>query len=158
MTNVDVVCSKAFRALFSKHCLCDGASMLSNDHVAKSAHYFRDNSKSSNAFNRYLEEAYAFYRSDAGLLAVNDDICFLIDTENTLVILGSNPRMMVHELANDELHYGFSDVVELQLFDNQYISMFGNAPSEAGAGVYSALYQKLPVWCPGLDTAFRDDE
>lgn len=157
MNNTAIVQSKAFSELFLKHCISENSTLLTNEESAKNSYYFEDQSKSSNAFNQYLKSAYAFFSSDAGLMAVNDEICFLIDSENTLVILGTNPLMMVFELESDELNYGFSKVVDIQRFKDEYVKMFGEAQTTMQAGGFQVLYSKLPVWCPGVDTAFRDE-
>lgn len=158
MTNVDIVRSEAFKALFLHHCISDGASLLNNDENAKTANYFRDGSRSSEVFNQYLKKSYAFYCAEVGLLAANDDICFLIDTENTLVILGTNPLMMVNKIAKSATNCGFHEVIDYASFEAHYTRLFGSAQAQLSGPGYDALYRELPVWCPGRDTAFVEDE
>ncbi len=156
LRNIEIVKSKLFMDLFIRHCVADCAVCLEDTESVKSGLYFRDQSKSSLAFNQYLKNSYAFHYSEAGLLAVNNDICFLIDSENTLVILGTNPLMMVHEIARDDVNHGFSEILDLQSFEAQYIKLFGSAPTLFSNDGYNALYLQLPVWCPGINTAYQD--
>jgi CRISPR/Cas system Type II protein with McrA/HNH and RuvC-like nuclease domain len=130
MSFIDVLQNANFQSLFNRHCIADGGIFTSNDEDAKQDHYYNDASENSLAFNDYLKKSYVFYRSDELTLGLSDDNIFLIDSENSLFLVGKNPQMLVNTLASDDGHYGFHDVQNIDDFNAKYSEMFGDSETK----------------------------
>lgn len=143
MSLVYIVKNTHFQSLFSRHCIADGGIFIDNDENKKQDRYFEDTSENSLAFNDYLNKAYVFYCSDELILGESNGDIFLIDSENALFIVGKNPQMLVNTLANDDCHYGFHDVIDIDGFNSEYSEIFGASETKLTANHVRDFFLKI---------------
>jgi hypothetical protein len=124
MSHINIIKDPMFQDLFHLHCIADGGQFVSNSEAIKQFHYFSDESQHSKAFNDYLKKSYVFYKTDQSILGINEKDIFLIDSENSLFLIGKNPQMLVNVLASDECHYGFHNIKNISDFNLKYCELF----------------------------------
>lgn len=143
MKNIQIVKDSRFTQLFLKHCLAECPSLVDNEESAKSTHYFEEDCEDSLAFNDFLKKSYVFFTADEGIIGIHNEQFFLLDSENSLIYLGTNPLMLVKELNDDECHYGFHDILDYEIFKTKYTAIFGQAEENLTNELVEEYYSNL---------------